>query len=315
MYDIAEVIEIPIDEFLKMLPAPGHRDSERRALNATHLHKLVPEHLEVEVAEYKQADGMLVRRRMTGNTRAQVWKCGLSDTKPDKVRARLYRMKTEDEARERMLRHDSPEAAWSASDQLHRAMNMTFEDGWRPRSPALRGGRFISAVRAVDALVKHSRWSPDLGTKVELIMSDWKAEFQKLDDITDRPLADGIAMRKPFTWGFLAGFLLLLRFCNEGLVDEFCSKVLSDRGEKLDGEYDGVQALIENLGRGKNAGSKDHQQKLINCVLGAFDRHEQKTLAPNAVAAIRKTDALDWTNRQRKQKQEYDRTTRIDAAE
>src|SRR5262245_11874074 len=107
MYDIAEIIEIPLDEFLKMLPAPGHRDSERRAMNALHLHQLVPEHLEVEVAEYKQPDGVTVRRRMTGNTRAHVWKCGLSDTVPQKVRARLYRMKDESEVRERMLRHDS----------------------------------------------------------------------------------------------------------------------------------------------------------------------------------------------------------------
>ncbi len=274
---LADIIDIPIREFLEMPPAPGHRDSEARAQKAIHLRALVPEHLEVEIAEYRDHSGILRRVRMTGNTRAQVWKCGLSDQVPNMVRARVYRMADEHEVRQRMLRHDSQEAAWSASDYIHRALDMTFGDNWRPRSKAISSGRFTSAVRVADSLVNHSRWSPDREVKVEMILPGWRKELQILDELTDHPLADA-------------------------KVAEFARAVFNDRGEKADDGYDGVQALIENLGRGKFSGTIPHQQKILMCVVGAFDQWENGIRSPGAIPKIRKFDPLDWIRRERARK-------------
>jgi hypothetical protein len=208
--DLAEIVDIPLKEFLDMPPAPGHRDSEGRAQKAEHLHILVPEHLEVEIAEYKDNNGVNRRARMTGNTRAHVWKCGLSDRVPETVRARLYRMANEDEVRHRMLRHDSQEAAWTNKDYVHRALDMTYGTDWRPTSKAL-ASHFTMAVRVADSIVNHAKWTPDM-RKVELILPHWRREFQTLDAIIDHPLADTIRDKRPFTWGFIAAFLILLRF-------------------------------------------------------------------------------------------------------
>src|SRR5215475_10717866 len=109
--ELAEIRVIPIEEFLRMEMAPGHRDSEGRAHRAKHLHRFVPEHLNVECAEYPTDDGKLKLVRMTGNTRASVWKCGLSDVVPSEVQARVFKMKDAKEVTLRMLRHDAPEAA------------------------------------------------------------------------------------------------------------------------------------------------------------------------------------------------------------
>jgi hypothetical protein len=87
-----------------------------------------------------------------------------------------------------MLRHDSQEAAWTNKDYVHRALDMTYGDGWRPTSKALSSQRFTQAVRVADAIVNHSKWTPDSKTKVELALPQWRNEYQTLDAIFDCPL-------------------------------------------------------------------------------------------------------------------------------
>lgn len=300
---LAKVEDIPLSEFLDMPAAPGHRNSEARAQKALHLRTLVPEHLEVEIAEYKDATGRVHRARMTGNTRAQVWKCGLSDKTPEAVRARVYPMANEQEVRERMMRHDSREASWTSGDYVFRALDMTFGGNWTPRSKALSSGRFVEAVRRVDSLVNHSRWSPDLTTNIALVLPLWEREFMLLDQLTDHPLSDAIREKKPFTWGFLGALLLLLRFRPPEVVGDFSRAIFNDVGKSGDDGKDGVQAVIENLGRKTGSGSAAHQIKILSTVVGGFERWEEGTVAANAVAKVRQCDPLEWIRNQRDQRE------------
>lgn len=305
---LAEVVEVSIDDFLAMKAAPGHRDSEARALRAVHLHKLLPEHHEVEIAEYSAEDGSPVRETMTGNTRRQVWKCGLSDCVPTSVRARVYRMKDAAEVRERMLLHDSREAAWTAKDHKFRAMNMTFGTEWEPRSKPLKSGAFTVAVRHVDCMVYHNRWTPDSTTKVELVMANWGHEIKLLDDILDTPLADGIRIKRPFTWGFLAACLLLLRYRPVDNIRTFVRGILNDAGSKNEDRLDGIYIGIENLGK-----KGDKQDMVFKGLMGSYDLWEQKLYGN--LAKARKFDPLAWTAKERDARREAIKSQKAEAAE
>ena len=293
---LAEIIELPIEEFLAMEPAPGHRDSEARAQKANHLKTLVDEHGAVDIAEYPDDNGTVRRQRMTGNTRAQVWKCGLSDKVPEKVQAKIYRMKNEKEVRERMLYHDSREQSWTSGDHTFRAFDMTFGDEWRPTSKALKSGQFVQALRVVDAITKYAKWSPDQKIKMELIMPEWRHELQMLDQILDHPQEAQIREKRPFTWGFLAGGLLLLRHVDCEMVRSFMIDVFNDKGTKNDQGMDGVQAMIEHLGKG---GAIPEQQDLFGRVLGCFDLWESQRRVPTAASKPTKVDAVQWHHSRR----------------
>jgi hypothetical protein len=293
---LAEIIEMPVDEFIAMEPAPGHRDSEGRAQKANHLKILVDEHSAVDIAEYPDADGKSQRRRMTGNTRAQVWKCGLSDKVPEKVQARVYRMKNEKEVRERMLYHDSREQSWTSADHTYRAFDMTFGDSWRPTSNALKGGRFVQALRVVDAITKYAKWSPDQKIKIELIMPEWLNELKLLDELLDHPLEAHIREKRPFTWGFLAGSLLLLRHIDFQTVRSFMTEVFNDKGTKNEQGIDGVQAMVEHVGK---KGTVSEQQDLFGRVLGCFELWETQRRIPAASSKLTKADALQWHHARR----------------
>ena len=298
---LAEIVEMPVADFIAMEPAPGHRDSEGRAQKADHLKILVDEHSAVDIAEYPDDAGNIHRRRMTGNTRAQVWKCGLSDRIPEKVQARLYRMKNEREVRERMLYHDSREQSWTSGDHTFRAFDMTYADTWRPTSPPLKGGRFVQALRVVDAITKYAKWSPDQKIKIELIMPEWAGELQLLDQLLDHPLEAQIREKKPFTWGFLAGCLLLLRHVDLGTVRSFITDVFNDKGTKTEQGLDGVQAMIEHLGKG---GAIPEQQDLFGRVLGCFELWESEKRVPTASSKHTKADALQWHHSRRDAKRQ-----------
>jgi hypothetical protein len=305
---LAEVVDLTLKEFLEMLPAPGHRDSEGRAMRAVHLHKLLPEHHEIEIAEYPTSDGKIVRESLTGNTRRQVWKCGLSDAVPEMVRARLYHMKDENEARERMLLHDSREAAWTAKDHKFRALDMTYGSEWHPRSKPLKSGAFTSAIRNVDCIVYHNRWTPDHTTKVELVMSHWKNEIKLLDQLLDISLVDVIKEKRPFTWGFLAACLLLLRFRPYPEVETFVHGILNDSGTKTDEGCDGIYIAVENLGK-----KGDKQDQIFRGIMGAFSAWEQRS--STTVAKTRKSDPLDWAKKQRNAERDATKARLIEAAE
>jgi hypothetical protein len=307
--DLAVVRDIPIDEFLhSMGPAPGHRDSEGRAQRATHLHTLVPEHCDVEIAEWPDSTGSLQRASMTGNTRRQVWRCGLSDAVPETIRARVYRMESEDEVRERMLRHDSPEASWTAKDQQFRAMDMTYGSGpgtWRPRSATLKKARFTTAIKQADAITR-GNYTPDAQMKVELAMRDWAKELKLMDDFFDQPMADKIAEIKPVTAGFMAAFLLLIRVKDEHSVREFTGLIFGDGGTKTNEGADGVQLLVESLG--KHAGAKD-QQELMARIVTCYEIMVRK----ERQAGIKKrVNVVDWYRQNRDAKRDEEKRQIVD---
>src|SRR5262245_63915961 len=58
------------------------------------------------------------------------------------------------------------------------------------------------------------------------------------------------------------------------IVADFARGVFTDRGDKSDDGYDGIRALIENLGKGKGVNTESHQQKMIMCVIGGFEQWE-----------------------------------------
>lgn len=288
-----KVIEIPIAEFLAMKPAPGHRDSEGRAIKATHLHKLIPEHLHVEIAQYPDAGGNVVRESMTGNTRRQVWKCGLSDRVPDSVRGNLYTMRSEEEVKERMLFHDSVEAAWNSRDHAHRALNMNYADGWKPVSKALRnkGGGIVNAIRQVSAIVYNNRATPDTTIRYEIELGKWRDEYKQLDAILDVSPAEAIHAKRPFTFPFTAACLLLLRFQDHDKVQDFVRAILADEGTKNADGQDGIYVATENFGQ------KGKPDETFRGILGAFDFWAQKECG--TLSRARKTDPLKWVAKQR----------------
>src|SRR5690242_5866167 len=85
---------ISIDEFYKIPPFPGHRNSAERAKTekqAGHLYKFVPEHaLDIICGEYLNEANEVCLCKITGNTRAEVWRSGLSDFVPTHVRVTIF---------------------------------------------------------------------------------------------------------------------------------------------------------------------------------------------------------------------------------
>ena len=81
---------LTLAEFLAIPPFPGHRNSPERALRAKHLHTFVPEHLDVEFAEYLDSNVGVKIVRITGNTRAEVWQRGLRQSAEPRAGRRLF---------------------------------------------------------------------------------------------------------------------------------------------------------------------------------------------------------------------------------
>jgi len=292
--------DFAIEEFMTMKPAPGHRDSEGRAARATHLHKLIPEHLQVEVAEYTNREGGKEQRSMTGNTRRQVWSCRLSDKVPETVRATIYEMSDETEVRERMLYHDSREAAWTSKDYMYRARNMTpgLED-WKPGSKALKGGTWQGAVQDAYSIHNLDRWSVDKSVKVELILKEWTNELMDLDQILNTSLAPVIKEARPFTRGFFSASLLLLRYRPYDVVETFLRAVLNDEGTKTDEGLDGVNLAADNLRR---KGTKD---EIFAGMIGSFKVWEEGRRQVNS--AVRRMNVMAWAKDQKNKKRDAEK--------
>src|SRR5262245_66178082 len=97
------------------------------------------------------------------------------------------------------------------------------------------------------------------------------------------------------------------------IVADFARGVFTDRGDKSDDGYDGIRALIENLGKGKGVNTESHQQKMIMCVIGGFEQWEHGLRSPAAPSKIRKCEPLDWIRRARERV--HQKPSTIEAAE
>lgn len=266
---------IPIEQFYAIPPFPGHRDSEGRARKAWHLHKFVPEHaLDVICAEYLDAANVIRLCKITGNTRAEVWRSGLSDFVPTHVRITIYTYTTEEEVRKAGTRFDSPDAAWKACDFVFRAQAMTFGDEYKPVSKDGKSGKLHRAVRMADSFAAglHNLGRSTLH-RMEEILPHWAREFIKLDEIGQIPLmVDGT-----FSTGALAACILLYRFEQADRVDDFLAAVRSDEGLKDVHGMDGVMMAVEMVKR-RARGTKGRTTHMLEMqdarkMLSAYDCH------------------------------------------
>ena len=268
---------LTVEEFLALAPFPGHRNSVDRAPRAAHLHTFIPEHINVDLGEYLDDKGEVRLVRITGNTRAEVWRRGLSDRVPTHVKATIYTYGSVEEVRAAGLRFDSPEAAWRPADYAYRAHGMTFSNGWRPRSPEGKSPRLSRAVRLA-AAYESAHYEPDrAASQIEFVMPDWAAEITKLDRACETPIS---AADANFSTGMQAGCLLLFRYEGEQQVEDFIRMARSDEGTKNCDGLDGPMQLAEVMksrGRGARKGRSGKRIDLDDCkkCLTAFDCHKK----------------------------------------
>jgi hypothetical protein len=140
-------------------------------------------------------------------------------------------------------------------------------------------------------------------------MRNWAKEIQLLDQLVDVSLADVIKEKKPFTWGFFAACLLLLRYRPYEMIEDYVHAILNDAGTKTEDGADGVYIAVDNLGK-----KGDEQQQIFRGMLEAFDMWEQRTRG--TLAKARKCEPLAWSKKQRDAQRDAIKTrSTIDAAE
>lgn len=285
---------IPIRDFLTYPPFPGHRNAEERANRAEHLFKLLPEHTRVDLAECAGQ-----RYRLTGNTRAEVWKCGRSDQVPEFVNADIYDRETLEEVRELGTHFDSREAAWSVRDHAYRAIGIAFGDQWRPTTTIGRSNSLAAAVRQAHVYrmgyysTQHGRGSIQ---QTELVMPEWTEEIQLLDALLDTPTDFGDKREtNPFRVPHMAAYLLLFKYVdNAEKVAAFLRAGLKNEGVKESRGMDGIFLLTDTFSSrigGGRGGARSGALEIVEKILGAWMVHDAKMriLSKNA-----KVDPVDF---------------------
>ena len=145
----ATLEQMPINQFISLPEVFCQRDTELRVLSAAKRLAANPQptHLDVKIAEFPNGERCVI----DGNTRRMVWEMKLSPS-PDYVMATIYKVKTNEEAKELYETLDSQLAVEKSDNKIQSAMKIVFKEYVSElQSKMIRGGKYTNALRYATA--------------------------------------------------------------------------------------------------------------------------------------------------------------------
>lgn len=237
-------VSMSVDEWIRIPPYPGQRDTEgrlRRALR--YLGRPLESHAQVSMAVFP--DGW--RCMLDGHTRSLAWRLGLIP-RPERLWVSVYPVRNRNHARDLYNSFDNPMAADSASDYVFGALN---ESGIlkKLKSPYLRSGRYMRALCMASGLEKND---------VLKAVNMFSGPLILLDDINPR--------RALFQTFVLAPALMDLMACGQSGVSFW--RVYNDKqGTKTDRGYDAAELLYQMVKTRSSRPMAERDSHLCHLVL------------------------------------------------
>lgn len=226
-------IEMSADEWAAVNDNPIQRNTEAHARRAKHLLNPSPFHRFVDMAVLP--DGR--RFKIDGHTRSFLWQRRLIPL-PETVVVDCWNVPDVTTVELLYGHRDNPAAAETATEQLTGAIRLY---GLEFQTSFLRAGQFGSGLKRAyfhvvggGPSIQQWRELPLTFAAIEM----FKQELLWLDNLNPP--------QRRFPSGIITGFLVTMRRAGEAGI-EFWELFAQDKGSKLDGRMDAVQALTEEM--------------------------------------------------------------------
>lgn len=251
-----------VKDWIDVESNPIQRDTERHAVRAHHLKTPHPTHAFVFAAELPS--GKLVK--LDGHTRALLWKRKEVDA-PSILRVGVIGVKDRAEAEQLYKDFDSRDALETMKDKVSGAFN---RHNFEPKSGLLQGGYIVQALRLAYGILiggtvktfaaggrnnrvdnssdrRTDKQIATAGADIYTMIDEFSYELHALD-------AFGLGAGQ-ITAGIMGAFLISYRRYGHR-VTPFWQGVFGDKGSKISGEMDGIQAVTELMLSGKGQSGK-----------------------------------------------------------
>lgn len=227
--------KMTVAEWIKVQDNPIQRDTERHAAKAKHLKTPLPTHQFVFACELP--NGKLVK--LDGHTRALLWERGQVPS-PGNVIVAIVPAKDLAHAEELYKTFDSRDALETMRDKVSGAFHRF---GFEPQSGLLSGGSITTALRVAYSVFSGETVHTGGGGKknkadIYVMINQFSPELLALDGLG---LGSG-----QMSAGVVAAFLLSFRKYGHK-VTPFWVGVVGNKGSKLEGEMDAIQAVTEMI--------------------------------------------------------------------
>lgn len=242
------MIQMPVTAWIAVPDNPRQRNTEARATRSRHLYKVSRDHTVVAAA--RLPDGKLVK--IDGHTRALMWDRGEIE-RPDNVQVVLYDVASLEEAKEIYTHYDSPEAVEKSADRIFGSLR---EAGIVAESELIKSGKITNAMNMA------RKYAGVRGSVYEATRY-FAASVCFLDSLN---LRHGM-----FPTG-VVGALLLTHHKYGSRAEKFWTAVAADRGFKMNGIMDGVQATREIIAFSKGMYGGAQNEKVLRRTVNAFEK-------------------------------------------
>lgn len=251
-----------VKDWIAVQDNPIQRDTERHAAKAKHLMVPLPTHAFVFACELP--NGKLVK--LDGHTRALLWSRG-QVPHPGHVDIGIVPAKDLAHAEELYKTFDSRDALETMRDKVSGAFHRF---GFEPQSGMLQAGNITNALRiAYSVFLGAAASAGNAGEKnkkgasrtdIYVMINEFSPELFALDGL-------GLGTGQMST-GVVAAFLLSFRRYGHK-VTPFWVSVIGNKGSKIDGEMDAIQAVTEMLLAKKgNYGGSHNADITARCLKG-----------------------------------------------
>lgn len=242
-----------VEDWISVEDNPIQRDTEAHAAKAKHLKKPHETHAYVYAAELPS--GKLIK--LDGHTRALLWKRKEVEA-PKKLFVAVIPVKDRTAAAAVYKNFDSREAMETMRDKVFGAFR---RHGFEPKSSLLKYGGLTSALRIAYRVLKDRRsagaangltQSEAAKADIYAIIDEFSLELHALD-------AFGLGQGR-LSAGVIAAFLLSHRKYADEILP-FWVSVIANKGSKIDGQMDAVQAVCEMImaRRGNQSGAAAYE--------------------------------------------------------
>lgn len=242
-------------EWAEIEPNPRQRDTARHAAKADHLRNPHPIHSIVNMAVLP--DGR--RFKLDGHTRGFLWEKG-DVPAPAVLIVETWECENIDQVKQLYGYFDNSDAVETSTDRMFGAYR---EHGFEFKSPLLSSRKIATGARFAYQFLFGSRPAVD-ATEYDLLRY-WKPELYLLDGC----MPNWKVFPTPIT---AASLLTFRRYGNDAF--DFWDRYAKDKGNKINGEKDAVQALhdrINSLRGHRKLTNTGNIQSVIAVALSAYN--------------------------------------------
>lgn len=233
--------KMSVADWIKVQDNPIQRDTEKHAAKAKHLKTPLPIHAFVFACELP--NGKLIK--LDGHTRALLWQRGQVPS-PGTVDVAIVPAKDLAHAEELYKAFDSKDALETMRDKVSGAFHRF---GFEPQSALLQTGSITSALRIAYAIFLGGSASVGIGGRGPISKTTQRADvYTMINEFSPELFAlDGLGLGPgQMNSGIMAAFLASFRRYSHK-VTPFWVAVVGNKGSKIDGEMDAVQAVTEMI--------------------------------------------------------------------